>query len=94
MSVTLEDIRQANHGYFSPGNKKFFGDISYEVEMGQKTKTAYLVTYSNAWTDMFDGQKKPHYYVKPIMTGDLTIGPLIDKRFWTREELNAWLQQN
>ena len=85
MEKTLRDItdqivnRQPK--WFSKENKKMSGDISYygfQDSFGQN----WLIRKTNAWTDMFDGIKKPHYRINKV-SKDFEIGELIDHEFAT-----------
>ena len=91
--TTLSLIREFNPNWFSPHNKRFFGDISYRVLHGKKTRASYLVRETNAWTDMFDHVKKPHWRVN-FIKDDNSIGKLVDIVFDDLTSVKSWLQSN
>lgn len=88
--INLTDLRKANLKWFEKGNKEFFGDLRYWVIYQKGTNKPFLVRLTNAWTDMFDGVKKPHYRVNEI-TEDLKIGELDDRIFKSLEEVKTYL---
>jgi len=90
----LRDIKAANEGWFSRGNKRFFGDVSYKAYYGKKTGTAYLVRSTYAWSDMFDRPKVLHYRVNNVNQDTLKIESLIDDVFKSIFEVKAWLRNS
>lgn len=93
MNPVLAQIKQANPNWFSRSNKRFFGDINYRLLYGKKSGERFLVRLTNAWSDMFDGVKKPHYRINTI-NDDLTIGKLLDQQFADMDSVRAWLKEN
>ena len=91
--LSLAQIKKHNQKWFSKGNKKFFGDVSYFVETGKSGKT-YLIRSTYAWTDMFSGVKILHYRANPIAPETFDIEPLIDSIFKSRKEVTEWLELN
>jgi len=89
MKTDLNELKLNNKGWFTKGNKAFFGDINYRVLHSENKP--YLVRLTNAWTDMFDGVKKPHYKINEI-NNDLSIGHLFDNEFKTIEEVKRFLK--
>jgi len=83
MIKTMQELKQVNQKYFTPGNKRFFNDINYKVLKGGKSKTRFLIQHTYQFSDMFDGIKKAVFVVKPI-TADGKILPTVE----TLKELN------
>ena len=90
----LRDIKAANEGWFSQGNKRFFGDVSYRAYYGKKTGKAYLVRSTYAWSDMFDQPKRLHYRINSVNQDTLDIESLIDQEFSDIFAVKAWLRNN
>jgi len=90
----LRDIKAANDGWFSRGNKRFFNDISYKAYYGKKTGKAYLVRSTYAWTDMFGKPTRLHYRINNINQESLEIQSLLDQEFNDIFEVKAWLRGN
>lgn len=90
----LRDIKRANEGWFSRGNKRFFNDVSYHAYYGKKTGKAYLVRSTHAWTDMFDSPQQLHYRINEINQETLKIEPLINEMFKDIFAVKAWLRTN
>jgi len=90
VKTTITELKQNNKNWFSPENKRFFGDLRYFV-LTDKDGTSFLIRETNAWTDMFDGVKKTHYRINSI-NEDLTIGDLFDDVFKTEEEVKTFLE--
>jgi len=90
----LRQIREANEGWFSRGNKRFFGDIDYKAYYGKKTGKAYLVRSTNAWSDMFGSPKRLHYRTNNVNQDTLKIEGLIDQEFSDIFGVKAWLRDN
>ena len=85
MIKTIEDLINANKGYFSEANKIFFNDIDYRL-LTSKTKQKYLITHTYKWSDMFDEIKKACYVIKPVSI-DGKIGSLIDLECKTMQNI-------
>lgn len=66
MIKTLQQLKQVNPSWFTPENKKFFGDINYKLLTGSKSKNKFLIQRTNKFSDMFTGIKKAVYVIKPI----------------------------
>ena len=94
MSITLTDVRQANSKWFTPENKRFFGDVSYKVLHGKASHKPFLVRATYAWTDMFDRTKRLHYRINPLEPDTLDIQPLVDQEFKNLAEVKDWLEGN
>lgn len=93
MSTKLSDVRAAQPEWFSRENKKFFGDVSYKVLHGKKSKKPFLVRLTKAWTGSFGGKERLHYIID--MLGDvLNIQGLIDEKFATIDDVKDWLSEN
>jgi len=70
--MNMKQLREKHKSYFSPENKKFFGDINYRVLQSEKSKTSYLIQHTYQWSDMFGHDKKAVYVVKPVTNkGDI-----------------------
>ncbi len=91
MSVTLAAVRAKQPEWFSPQNKRVFGDVSYRILHGKQTGRPYLVQTTYAWTDMFGKPKRLHYRVHEL-TDDLTIGLLFDDEFASIQAVKDWLK--
>jgi len=66
MIKTIQSLKRVNKSYFTPENKRFFQDINYKVLTGRKSKTRFLIQHTYQWSDMFGGEKKAVFVVKPI----------------------------
>ena len=73
MIKTLQQLKKVNPSWFSPENKKFFGDINYKLLTGSKSKNKFLIQHTYQFSDMFTGIKKAVFVIKPI-TIDGKIG--------------------
>lgn len=93
MSTKLSDVRVAQPEWFSRENKKFFGDISYKVLHGKKSKKPFLVRLTKAWTGSFGGKEQLHYRINPL-NDTLDIQPLIDEIFISIDDVKDWLSEN
>ena len=89
MATTLTQLHNANQDWFSPQNKKFFGDKSYKVLQASSGQN-YLIRTTCAWSDMFDKPKTLHYRLNPLEGTE--IRPLVDNSFLTLPEVKAWLR--
>lgn len=92
--VTLSQVKAVNSKWFSKENKKLFGDINYMVRQGKTSKQPYLIRFTSAWSDMFDGVKKYHYRINKIDPNTLQINSLIDTIFKSKESVREWLKEN
>jgi hypothetical protein len=88
--ASMDDIRRANWTWFSPGNRRFFGDKNYWLVYSKVTGERYLLRSTYAWTDMCGGTKTLHYRLNEIEE-NLKIGNLIDDIFKTKAAAEAWL---
>ena len=77
---TLQDVKKAHPTYFADGNMEFFGDLGYDIITTRDNKGWYFLQHTNAWTDMFDGVKKPHYRIRAI-NSDLSFEPMLSECF-------------
>ncbi len=107
LKLTMSDLRSALPKWFSPENKRFFGDVSYKVLKGQ-SKKLYLIRSTYAWSDMFGQPKTLHYRINPIEvktiddrpdaaiidSDHIKIGQLIDTTFNDMDEVKNWLNEN
>ena len=75
----LQQVKQANPGWFSRKNKRIFGDQSYRVLLN-KDKQPFLVRSTYAWSDMFGREPWLHFRINPL-GADLKILPLLEKSF-------------
>lgn len=90
-NAVLNAVKRANQNWFAPGQRQFFGDVSYEIMYGKKTGERYLVRSTYAWTDMFGQPKKLHYRINYILD-NLKIGNLVDDVFDSKAEVKKWLK--
>jgi len=91
MIVTLAMLKEAQPNWFSPENKRFFGDVSYKVLYSKIGKKPYLVRSTYAWSDMFGKPKQLTYRINPINTDNFKIEPLTDDVFKTLDDVKDWL---
>jgi hypothetical protein len=89
-----QQIKEANEGWFTPENKRFFNDIAYYGLYGKKTRNPYLVQETYAWTDMFGKKPRRHFRVHEVSPIYLTIDKLLDDEFATMDEVKEWLEEN
>ncbi len=89
----LQQIKDAQPHWFSPENKRFFGDIAYYGLYGKKSGLPYLVQYTNAWTDMFGGSRRMHWRINPL-DDNLKIRPLVPTEFRDLDAVKEWLGDN
>ncbi len=92
MPSTLADVKRAQPMWFTPQNKRFFNDVSYQVLHGKASHKPFLVRSTYAWTDMFGGPKRLHYCINPLDPETLDIRPLVDQEFKDLEEIKGWLK--
>lgn len=91
--ATLQEVKNVQPEWFSPENKRFFGDINYKVLHGEISKKPFLVRSTYAWTDMFGEKRTLHYRVNEIES-NLKIGSLIETSFTSMDEVKEWLKEN
>lgn len=89
--MMLTQVRAAQPEWFSRGNKKFFGDVSYLVLYGRRTGERYLARSTYAWTDMFGASRRLHWRINRLKE-DLRIGALLDPTFSTLTDVKNWLR--
>jgi len=89
--TTLSEVKAVQPQWFSHGNKRFFGDVSYKVLHGKRTGKPYLVRSTYAWSDMFGKAKTLHYRINRLHD-DLTVGLLVDDMFSDLDRVKGWLQ--
>jgi hypothetical protein len=89
MTFTISELKLAHPRYFAKGNAKFFGDVGYRI-LHSKHGAPYMVRKTYAFTDMFDGVRKPHWRVNPI-GANLAILPLVGESFDSLQAVKAWL---
>lgn len=87
-------IKEANEGWFSPENKRFFNDVDYKGYYGKATGKAYLVRSTYAWTDMFGQEPRLYYRINNLDQETLKIEPLIDDEFQSIADVHQWLKEN
>jgi len=88
--ATLSDVKQANDGWFSLKNKRFFNDIDYRVLHG-KDGEPYLVRSTYQWSDMFGGAKTVYWRINPL-SSELKIMPLVNTQFNSLDSVKDWLK--
>ena len=93
MKAILKKVIAAQPKWFSPQNRRFFGDVRYSVKYGKATGNRYLVRSTYMWSDMLGQPRKLCYRVNTI-GDDYKLGDLVDTIFNTREEVTAWLKEN
>lgn len=91
--TTIQEVRKANRKWFTPGNKKFFGDVAYSVRHSSVTGKPVLVRSTYAWSDMFGQSRKLHWRINPL-DDDLQIQPLVDEQFASLDAVTFWLRLN
>lgn len=82
--VKLSDLKEKNEGWFSRGNKKFFGDLWYRLLITKDGKY-YLVRATTMRSNMIC------YRVNPILE-DGKIGPLVNTIFSTYEAAKEFIK--
>ena len=87
----MRKIREANEGWFSRKNKRFFGDVSYRALRGKTTGNLFLVRSTYAWSDMFGSPKRLSWRINTI-GDDYSIGPLLDETFRDIHAAKAYLK--
>lgn len=90
----LRQIKEAQPEWFSRGNKRFFGDVSYKGYYGKKTGKAYMVRSTYAWTDMFGEPRRLHWRINNLNQDTLKMEPLIDIEFPSLQAVKEWLKEN
>ena len=75
---TIQDLKQINPIFFSPENKRFFNDIDYKLLTGKKTKTKFLIQHTYKFSDMFGGERKAVFVVKPITKDGKILSCIIE----------------
>ena len=78
--TTLTEVRAAQPDWFTPENKRFFGDVGYWV-LHSVSGHPYLLRSTYAWSDMFGRPRTLSYKVNVIDPDTLEIDNLIDKTF-------------
>jgi len=91
MTTTLSDVKAQQPQWFSPQNKRFFGDVGYKVLHGKITERPYLVQHTAGWSDMFGRPKKYVYIIRPL-NDELIIQSTIDIDFKDIDEVKDWLK--
>ena len=89
--VTLSEVKAKNKLWFSKGNKKFFGDVSYRILHGGTSKKPFLVRSTYAWSDMFGRPRTLHWKINRI-EDDLEIGEMFDQDFMGLELVKYFLK--
>ena len=92
IEVTLTEVKEKQPKWFSPQNKRFFGDVRYWV-LKSKSSQSFLIQLSDCWSDMLGGEK---IYVYRLHRLDDTgkIGELLKQSFSTMEDVRKWLRAN
>lgn len=90
--MKLQDVVKHNDKWFDKGNQKFFQDKSYRLQLGSSGK-AYLVRETAGFSDMFDGMKKWHFRINPVLE-DYKILPLVPQIFASKAEVQEFLNAN
>jgi len=86
----LRAVKERQPGWFSRGNKRFFGDLAYFVYYSLKGQP-YFIRKTNAWTDMLGDPKRAHFRINEL-ADDWEIKPLIDEDFKDLEAVKFWLR--
>jgi hypothetical protein len=90
----LNQIKNANEGWFSLKNKRFFKDINYYGRYGKATHKPYLVRSTVGLPYTFGKKPQLHYLINIINQDSLKIEDLIDEVFNTIEDVKEWLEVN
>ena len=88
--ATLSEVKRANDGWFSRGNKKFFNDIAYRILHG-KDGAPYLVRSTYQWSDMFGGAKTVCWRINPL-SSELKILSLVNTEFKSLDDVKEWIK--
>lgn len=86
----LSDVKAVQPEWFSPKNRKFFGDKSYRVLHGKKSGKPYLVRSTYAWSDLFDQPRTLSWRINRLHD-NLEIGELLDDVFTDYHAVRIWL---
>ena len=78
MIKTIQDLKKLNIIFFSPESKRFFNDIDYKLLTGKKTKTKFLIQHTYKFSDMFGGERKAVFIVKPITKDGKILSCIIE----------------
>jgi len=89
--ITLQEVKDKNIKWFTPENKRFFGDISYSV-FNDNEGNIFLIQLTYMWSDMFNGIKKKCYRIHKIDKDTLKIGELYDEIFKSLDEVKQFLK--
>lgn len=92
----LRELKADNKDWFSPQNKRFFGDIGYMFYYSQSGE-AFLARSTHQWSDMFGEPKKIFYRLNKLEQkegGNYRIGELLDEQFESLTELKNWLKRS
>jgi len=93
-AITITDVKSAQPAWFSPKNKRFFGDKSYRVLKGGVSGKYYLVRLTQAWSDMFGRKPQNHYRINRLDPKTAKILELTDDIFDTNDAVKRWLRIN
>jgi hypothetical protein len=89
--ITLKMVRDRQPEWFSLRNKRFFGDVSYQILFGKATGRPYLVRSTYGWSDMF-GQPKRLTWRIDTLGDDLAIKGLVDDIFKDIQAVKDYLK--
>jgi len=93
LNILINRIDDSQYKWFSESNKKFFGDLNYWFfEINNKY---FLIRKTNAFTNMFDSIKKPHYrinHIEKTKDNKFKITDLIEDTFYTIEQAKGFLR--
>jgi len=92
--LTFSDLKAENPGFFSEDNRRFFGDIAYEIWYSLKN-IPYLVQETYGFTDMF-GEKRRHFRLRRLgETPENRLGyPVLDREFKSADEVYDYLEEH
>jgi len=79
-TFSLLDLKRKNLKWFTPKNKKLFGDITYYLYFSKTTNKPYLINKTYMWSDVFSNTKKINYRIHKI-DSELKINGLFDEIF-------------
>ncbi len=92
MGMRIAELKQAHPGYFSRENMRLFGEKEYRI-LHSKSRDAYLVRRTEAWTDMFGQPPTEHWRVNPINSANLSIGNLVEQIFPSLQAVKQWVKE-
>lgn len=86
----MKDLRKANKLWFAEGNRRFFGDLKYDVIY--KEGKPYFLQITKKWSDMFGSENIKIYHIIKEISDYNEIGDVVVE-FESLSELNSWINE-